>query len=402
VASLPSEPVRLWWWGEDEAPGLASWVARAAQEHERAAGVVVETRLLRHDQVIPSLPAAAERGDTPDVHFLWNGIYHIEHAWSGLLAPLEDHLPAETVAAISGGPQSRFRGRTYRAAWYLIPVVWVANRTLLARAGIDSAPSTWDELAEACERLRAAGIAPIVAGDGEGDFSVWWLTHILTQAFDLGTDAAALALGQRSWQEAAHGRAWHELERFVRSRWVDRDHLTLTLWDAFERFSAGAGAFTLASGPMFTKCRQRLGDAVETMTAPRIGAGRLAALPIVDSQGLGLPARSAAPDAGAVLLQFLVAPSSGPSLFDAAGLQGPDEAPAAHAPYFPNLLPLRLHFDVCAKIGQEVIAGRLDARSACVEADRRCAAWRAAEAERMPIYEEWISDVRALELDRRW
>ena len=151
----------MWWWGEDEAPGLASWVARASQDHEISTGTAVETRLLIHDQVISSLPAAAQNRTTPDLHFLWNGIYHIEHAWNGLLFPLEDFFPSAQVAAMTGGAQSRLSGQTFRAAWYLIPVMWVVNLQKLEIAGVASLPTNWEELVEACEQLRGAGINPI-------------------------------------------------------------------------------------------------------------------------------------------------------------------------------------------------------------------------------------------------
>ena len=311
MASSHSERVRLWWWGEDEAPGLASWVARAAQEHEVVAGVTVETRLLRHDQVIPSLPAAAASGDTRDLHFLWNGIYHIEHAWNGLLLPLEDFFSPEQVAEMTGGSQSRFRGGTYRAAWYLIPVMWVVNRELLARAGIDSPPTHWDELIEACERLQAAKISPIVAGDGEGDLSVWWLTHLLTQTFDLGTDVAELALGKRSWSEPRYDVRGGSCTASLSAGWINHSYLPLTLWEAFARFCQGEGAFTLASGPMFVECRRRLGDRVEMITAPRIDTGSLAGRPIVDSQGLGIPAHASAPGRRSRPARALASPDAG-------------------------------------------------------------------------------------------
>ncbi|MGZ4480775.1 MAG: ABC transporter substrate-binding protein [Gaiellales bacterium] len=409
--------VRFWWWGEDEAPGMASWVARTALAHEFEAGVQVETRLLRHDRVIPSLPEAATHGTTPDLHFLWNGIYHIQHAWDGLLSPLEQFFTTETTAALSGGPQSRFRGQTYRAAWYLIPVVWVANREALARVGVDSLPDSWDELVEACRRLQTAGVPAIVAGDGEGDLSVWWLTHILSQALDQGTDVSSLVLGERSWQEPRYSRAWQELRRFVEQGWIDPSLLPLTLWEAFARFSEGTGAFTLASGPMFVECRRKLGKRVEMMIAPRIDDGALASRPIVDSQGLGIPAHAPAPAAGAALLEALLGAPAADALHHQLGLlpagagwggdtSGDDRdalrirerhLQGESAPYVPNLLPLPLHFEVCAGVGQAVIAGKLDPSAAGREADLRCSRWRDSDADRQLLYREWIDDVRLAE-----
>ena len=274
--------------------------------HESDANVRVETRLLRHDTVIPSLPQAAADGSTPDLHFLWNGIYHIEHAWNGLLRPLEEFFPPHELASISGGPQSQFRSRTFRAAWYLIPVVWVANLDRLAEGGVDVLPETWAELTEICAQLTASGVTTIVAGDAEGDLSVWWLTHLLTQALDRAADVSSLALGERSWRESTYEAAWHELRRFVEAGWIDRPSVDLTLWEAFDRFSQGEGAFTLASGPMFVKCRRSLGASVRMMVCPRLLDGGLSSGPIIDSQGIGIPAHARSPHAGAALLRALL------------------------------------------------------------------------------------------------
>lgn len=408
--------VRLWWWGEDEAPGLATWVARRALMHEERHEEAIETRLLRHDRVIPSLPAAAAAGNTPDLHFLWNGIYHIQHAWSGLIRPLDALLPTAEVRLLSGGPQSIFGGQTFRAAWYLIPVVWVANLEQLDRVGVDAPPSTWEELSDTCERLARAGVPAVVAGDGEGDLSVWWLTHVLTQALDRGADVALLALGERSWREAGHARAWLELRRFLEAGWLHQPTLGLTLWDAFARFSSGFGAFTLASGPMVAACRRQLGDAVRVFPAPRVDGGCLAGLPICDTQGFGIPAHASRPEAGAALLQTLLSIEAMDKLHTEIGLlpARPDwrgdhitDPEAARmwnwyrggstAPYVPNLLPLPLHFEVCAGVGQRVLAGDLDATEAGAEADRLCTAWREASPAAIPTFRAWVDEVALAE-----
>lgn len=386
--------------------------------HEATANVHVETRLLRHDAVIRSLPEAAEAGSTPDLHFLWNGIYHIEHAWNGLLHPLDKFFAPADLAVIGGGPQSRFRGQTYRAAWYLIPVVWVANIERLAEVGIDVLPETWDELAEMCAQLTASNIAPIIAGDAEGDLSVWWLTHLLTQALDTGAQVSSLALGGHSWRENDYGAAWSELRRFIENGWVDLPSLDLTLWEAFSQFSQGQGAFTLASGPMFVECLRSLGERVRMMTCPRLFHGRLSSHPIIDTQGIGIPAHAPTPKEGAELLRTFLSLKAADELNKSVGLLparadwasrnasriDPDlrwvhdhYLGGASAPYVPNLLPLELHFDVCAAIGRDVIAGRLDPTSACTTADERCLAWRLSEPDRLQLYQEWIEDVYTAE-----
>ena len=409
MSACGREELTFWWWGEDEAPGLGAWLERARMAFERThAGVTVALRLLRHDEVLPGFPAAAEAGRAPDLHFFWNGIYLIENVWRGLVSPLDGLFEPEELAAIGGGPQSILDGRTYRAGWYVIPVVWVANRSVLAASGIDRPPATWDELGAVCECVRSAGFAPITVGDAEGDFSVWWLAHLLTQELDEPADAARLVLGEPDWREPRFCAPWKRLVEFREAGFLDAQALPVTLWDGLERFNRGGSAFTLASGPMFAGARRALGDAATVFVAPLAGRGRLTGLPIVDTQGIGISASCRCPELAAAFVKLLHDEERRRSLWEDVRLfpadrrfAGPDPA-AGHdyrrmwewyaagtsAPYVPNLMPLDLHYRL-AEIGQAVLAGELSGDGAGERAWRHARAWARADAGRTAEYRRW-------------
>jgi ABC-type glycerol-3-phosphate transport system substrate-binding protein len=402
------ESLDFWWWGEDEAPGLGAWLRDAVASFGPAD---VRLRLLRHDEVLPGFPAAAAAGKAPDLHFFWNGIYLVESVWRGYVAPLDGLVPDAELTALGGGPQSRVGGRTYRAGWYAIPVVWVANLAVLRSAGVEKPPGSWDELVTACERVRRAGLRAITAGDGEGDFSVWWLTHFLTQELDEPRDAARLVLGDLDWRDPRYGAHWSLLADVRERGFLDAEALPLTLWQGLERFHEGQSAFTLASGPMFTGCRRALGDDAALLVAPRAGRGRLAGLPIVDTQGIGVSSASRKQELAAAFLVHLHDQERCDSLWRSVRLfpadhrwQGPGSAAdadyrllwewyvGANAPYVPNLLPLELHYRLAAGLGQDVLAGRLDAARAGGEAARRSRAWVQADPARAELYQAWINE----------
>ncbi len=359
--------------------------------------------------MLPGFPAAVEAGAAPDLHFFWNGIYLIDHVWRGYLTPLDGLLEPDELAAIGGGPQSRWRGRTYRAVWYAIPVVWVANRDVLASAGVDRLPQTWEELLDACTRVRAAGLRAITAGDGEGDFSVWWLTHLLTQMLDEPADAVRLVLGELDWREARYSEPWRLLAEARTAGLLDGDALPLTLWDGLVRFNEGRSAFTLASGPMLARCRDALGEAATVLTAPRAGTGRLAGLPIVDTQGIGIPASSSHPEAAAAFVAHLHRPAHRDALWREARQFPADRrwtgpcpgadpdyarmwdwyATGPSAPYVPNLLPLELHYSLAAGIGRALLGGELNPTAAAERAEALSRAWVEEDAERTARYREW-------------
>jgi raffinose/stachyose/melibiose transport system substrate-binding protein len=409
----------FWWWGEDEAPGLGRWLARACADFEAEHGVHVETRLLRHDEVLPGFPAAAAAGSAPDLHFFWNGIYLVDNVWKGHLAPLDELLDADELPLVGGGPLSVVDGKTYRAGWYAIPVVWFANRTVLEQAGVEALPLTWGELEAACARVSDSGFAPFAAGDGEADFSVWWLTHFLTQELRAPDELPRLVLGELDWREARFRRHWSLLAHAVERGWLDPVALPLTLWRGLDRFNSGAAAFTLGSGPMFNGTRGALGEAATVLLAPTAGAGPLAARPIVDTQGIGIWSGSRQPELAARFLSFLHDEERRRALWDEVRLFPADRrwdggdrigdpdyrlmwdwyAGGEGVLYGPNLLPLELHFAVAAELGQSVIAGRSTDLEAGELAAERAREWRERDAVATARYRAWATSVAAAYAD---
>jgi ABC-type glycerol-3-phosphate transport system substrate-binding protein len=387
--------VEFWWWGEDEAPGLGAWVREAAEDFTRTYGVPVALRHLRHDEVLTKLPDAASAGRPPDIHFLWNGIYHVDFVWRNLLEPLDGLFHPEELRAYGGGPQSIVGGLTYRLAWYVIPVVWVANRDVLRSAGVDALPKDWASLTDACARVQSAGYRPLTVGDGEGDFSVWWLAHFLPQCLGSPSELVDLVLGELDWRSGTYDLAWRRLAEVSDAGFLDRDALGLTLWEGLDRFNQGESAFTLASGPMFAATRRSLGSAATVLPAPRISDRAPASLPIIDTQGLGICSSERDPAPAADLLRTFYEPARRQALWDDIRLlpadrrwAGPPAGSDADyltmwrwyergpsAPYLPNLLPLDLHFELAAGIGQEILEGRLSAADAADSARLRCVAW---------------------------
>lgn len=404
-----TDSLTFWWWGEDEAPGLGRWLESACTSFNRESGADVQLRLLRHDEVLPGFPAAAQAGTAPDLHFFWNGIYLVDHVLRGYVAPLDALLDPRELDAISGGPQSRVGGRTYRASWYVIPVVWVANEDVLERAGVNELPSTYGEFLDACERVKAVGLFPVTVGDGEGDFSVWWLTHLLTQELDEPADAVRLVLGDLDWREVRYRAHWERLAELQTAGFLDSGALPLTLWEGLERFNRGLSAFTLASGPMFASCRQALSDSATVLVAPVAGNGRLAGLPIVDTQGIGISSQSTQAELAAAFLVHVHDDRRRRSLWEDVRLFPADRrwngpgleadvdyqrmwdwyAKGPNAPYVPNLMPLELHYHLAAEVGQAVLGEEVDGAAAGDMAAERSQEWRASDSERTGSYRDW-------------
>src|SRR6185503_9215157 len=135
AARAAGPDLSMWWWGEQELPGLKAVVDDAVKSYTAA---TVKPMLQDTAVVISQFQTAAAAGESPDIQFLWNGIYHMESVWLGYLQPLEGLVSDEVIKASSPTLLSRFGGKTYRVGWYALPMIWIYNKDLYDKAGLDA------------------------------------------------------------------------------------------------------------------------------------------------------------------------------------------------------------------------------------------------------------------------
>src|SRR5207244_6330903 len=100
--------LKMWWWGEQEAVGITKWLDETIAKFKAQTGVSISPTLMDTDNVIPQFTTAAAAGNVPDLQFFFNGIYHMENAWLGNVAPLNDLMPADVLKR-SGATRSEER-----------------------------------------------------------------------------------------------------------------------------------------------------------------------------------------------------------------------------------------------------------------------------------------------------
>jgi arabinogalactan oligomer/maltooligosaccharide transport system substrate-binding protein len=120
-------------------------------------GITVKHELVPFDfggvRTTKYLPAALN-GTAPD-------IFRSDVAWTpgfadqGIIADLSAFLPAEEQADFLPGPlgTTTYQGKTYAIPHVTDALGLLCNRDLLAEAGLDAAPATWDELVEAGKKV---------------------------------------------------------------------------------------------------------------------------------------------------------------------------------------------------------------------------------------------------------
>ena len=201
----------MWWWGEQELPGLQGFVDDSVKNYTAA---TVKPMLQDTAVVISQFQTAAAAGNAPDIQYLWNGIYHMESVWLGYLQALDGLVSDDVLKASQPTLLSHYDGHIYRMGWYPLPMIWIYNKDLFEKARLDpdTAPATWDDFLAACDKLKSAGISPVGGGIQDGYWGEWYLGHAIAQNVDTPGQAVELFTGERDFEDPKYHEPWARLE----------------------------------------------------------------------------------------------------------------------------------------------------------------------------------------------
>ena len=132
----------MWYWGNQEAHGLSTFLATSVSKYEALhPNIKINTVLQSTDNLMPNFAAAAKAKKGPDIEYRWGGIWALQDAWDGNLAPISDYIPAAERAHYLNSSEDTWDGKLWSAPWYVQPSFPILYRKdVLAQAGIASAP----------------------------------------------------------------------------------------------------------------------------------------------------------------------------------------------------------------------------------------------------------------------
>ncbi len=157
-----------WWHNATSDPLKGLWEDVAAEFEADNPGVTVNVEGYQNEELQRTLiPNALRSGEGVDLLQAWGGGEIKDQVAAGYLMDISESA-ADTIEAV--GPTAsgwQVDGKTYGLPFqYGIEGFWY-NKDLFAQAGIDTPPTTLDELNDAVEALKAANIVPIAVGAGD-------------------------------------------------------------------------------------------------------------------------------------------------------------------------------------------------------------------------------------------
>jgi raffinose/stachyose/melibiose transport system substrate-binding protein len=174
-ACVKSGEVKLVYWSMwNEAEPQGRVIAQAAQAFTRETGVPVEINFNGRD-IRMTLQPALDAGETIDIFD--EDIERVANTWGNYLLPLDTYITQfysttggrfyyqvvnstllDLARELGGGSVKNI---PYQPMAYVV----MYNKDLFARAGIVSPPQTWDEMLDACAKLKAIGTAGFTVDD---------------------------------------------------------------------------------------------------------------------------------------------------------------------------------------------------------------------------------------------
>lgn len=181
--------------GGAEDANSAYYESMVKKFNEMDNGITVEmTNITTEQDYIDKLSTDFAAGDAPNVFYDFGGSRDLDYVEAGAILDLKPYLEADPEWYDSfydywePGTYSDYGyDGIYAVPWSCYQVVLYYNKDILEQNHIEP-PSTWDELMDACEKLKSSGIAPFQVGE-KADYRFGHL-HTVLSLKSYGPDVA--------------------------------------------------------------------------------------------------------------------------------------------------------------------------------------------------------------------
>ena len=206
--------------------------------------IKIEWEAFENQSYKTKIKAAMSDPDTlPDIFFTWSGAF------------LGDFVDAGTVYCVDEAykpfaedlPEVMLQNSTYDGHHYAIPLTYnivtlFANMDLLAEAGWDHVPETYEDLMACCDALVAKNIIPFGCAGKE----TWCVTEYLEPIIEktIGYEALnEIFAGKATWNDPAIATAVDAFQEMINKGYFDPNGMALGNDEVKANFIAGKTAF---------------------------------------------------------------------------------------------------------------------------------------------------------------
>jgi ABC-type glycerol-3-phosphate transport system substrate-binding protein len=407
---------RLWFWGEDEAPGLTDFLQHVGDLYTERIDpkVAWEITHLDIDQIYTGFYAAVEAKDAPELHTLWGGVLGLEPAWAGLLAPISDYVSEDTLSKIH--PVHRhdgyWNGKDWLIPLYLNPWPLMINKKVWRDSGLDpdNLPTTWDGFMAAVRKIKASGYTPWCVGIKDGFYGTWFPSILQFQLYDSPADYHRAIIGDERLDQPPHSNRWYQVQDLYDNGAFNPDVNSLSLAEGQDLFLAGDVAIIHASGNAYMNfLADELGEENLALWIPPVDSrAKMAGKTPVATQPVVIPKVAKYKEEAGKFLEFFytkeiqnemyktVSVFSGSTELDRSLMKNSLDRAIYDFALEPGLCYVWQHPGALEEesyaISQKLLAGETDASGAARQFEQTARTWRKDNPEMVKNFEIWATE----------
>ena len=222
-------------------PGYEKAIAEFEAAHP---DIKIEWEAFENNSYKTKIKAAMSDPDTlPDIFFTWSGAFLGDFADAGTAMVLDEAYKPFAADL----PEVMLQNSTYGGHHYAVPLTYnivtlFANMDLLAEAGWDHVPQTYEDLTACCDALLEKGIVPFGVSGSE----TWCVTEYLEPIIEktIGYEKLGqIFAGQASWDDPDIAKAVDTLQDMINKGYFDPNAMATGNDQAKANFIAGKTAF---------------------------------------------------------------------------------------------------------------------------------------------------------------
>ncbi|MER7796850.1 extracellular solute-binding protein [Microbacterium sp. NPDC096154] len=177
------------WHNSTTGPGKEFWDEAAAAYTEEHPEVTFNVTSIQNEDMDGKLQTAVNSGDMPDIFMARGGGKLADIVAAGKVKDLTDLISDDVKQAFGDASFSAFTvdGKVYGVPTAVLPGGMFYSKDLFEQAGITETPTTIDELGDAVEKLKDAGIQPIALGAKDAWPAAHWYYFFALRACDQDT-----------------------------------------------------------------------------------------------------------------------------------------------------------------------------------------------------------------------
>ena len=247
-SSKPAETkqttLKLWCIATESDANRPAYEQAIKEFEENHKDIKIEWDAFENNSYKTKIKAAMNDPETlPDIFFTWSGAFLGDFANAGVAYVMDDAYKPFAKDL----PEVMLQNSTYGGHHYAVPltmniVTLFANMDLLAQAGWDHVPQTYEDLTACCDALLAKGIVPFGVSGSE----TWCVTEYLEPIIEktIGyQDMNEIFAGRKTWNDPAIATAVNTLQDMIKKGYFDPNAMATGNDQAKANFIAGKTAF---------------------------------------------------------------------------------------------------------------------------------------------------------------